>query len=602
MPNTRNSLLVFCLIISTFWLSTAAAKDSDVDEPLTIEVIVEGIEGELKANAEKFLTGKRLAETEALEPRKVRRWFKKGNEEIRSALQPFGYYHPNITSSLDDSIMPWKLVYQVAAGPETIITTLDIQIAGPGKEEPKLLQAIETFAPKRGATLVHEAYKASKEALFNALFHQGYLDTAFTRSDILVHDSFQSAEIHLHISTGKQYFFGETRVEQDILDPEFVDKYISIEPGQPFATQPIIRQKLTLDDSQYFATVEPYPQKEQADANQRIPIDIKTTPRKPRRYTWGMGYGTDTGPRVNAGVEFRRVNRKGHKVNTAALVSQVKQNANVRYRLPFKDVRSDEIIFSLRSEIDEIDDHTSQRTVFGAEMAENWWGVRRRLYLDTTFESFETSAGDESARILTPGIELSYQHLDNSIFPTRGYRWLADARVASESMLSTVNFQRFNLEAGWLRPIGDRKRLILRSEWGFIDTDDFTELPTQQRFYAGGARNVRGYGYRELGPEDDDGSSLGGSTYAFVSAEVDALFYGNFGAALFIDSGNVSELGNTEVEEERKDDGNHFSMKTSIGTGFRWKSPVGMLRLDLAQPINDDDSGWQIHFSIGPDL
>ena len=62
------------------------------------------------------------------------------------------------------------------------------------------------------------------------------------------------------------------------------------------------------------------------------------------------------------------------------------------------------------------------------------------------------------------------------------------------------------------------------------------------------------------------------------------------GAAIFVDAGD-SYLGSD------------FTLHVGVGAGIRWKSPVGVLRLDLAYPVESiDASGWQLHFNIGADF
>ena len=44
-------------------------------------------------------------------------------------------------------------------------------------------------------------------------------------------------------------------------------------------------------------------------------------------------------------------------------------------------------------------------------------------------------------------------------------------------------------------------------------------------------------------------------------------------------------------------------MNVGAGVGVRWKSPVGLVRLDIAHPVVTDlEKGWRIHVVIGPDL
>jgi translocation and assembly module TamA len=100
---------------------------------------------------------------------------------------------------------------------------------------------------------------------------------------------------------------------------------------------------------------------------------------------------------------------------------------------------------------------------------------------------------------------------------------------------------------------------------------------------------VRGYEYESLAPVDSSGEVVGGQYLATGSLEVDYLFAGNYGAAVFVDAGNA-------------DDDFLPHLKVGAGIGFRWRSPVGMLRIDLAHPFDDPLNNYRVHVTIGPDL
>ena len=126
---------------------------------------------------------------------------------------------------------------------------------------------------------------------------------------------------------------------------------------------------------------------------------------------------------------------------------------------------------------------------------------------------------------------------------------------------------------------------------GWTIKDDFSDLPFSVRYFAGGDGSVRGYDYKSLGPTDDDGDVVGGANKLVGSIEFDAQIYGNWSAAVFADSGNAFNSFRT------------MSLKTSVGTGIRWYSPLGPVRFDVAFPLDSDASdSWRIHISLGPDL
>jgi translocation and assembly module TamA len=140
-----------------------------------------------------------------------------------------------------------------------------------------------------------------------------------------------------------------------------------------------------------------------------------------------------------------------------------------------------------------------------------------------------------------------------------------------------------------VHPLGSKGRIIGRGQLGYTNVDDFSRLPASERFFAGGDQSVRGYDYQKLAPVDSSGEVVGGQYLAVGSIELDYLFVGNFGAAVFVDAGNADDTFLPQA-------------KLGAGIGFRWRSPVGMLRVDLAHPFDDPDNNYRLHISIGPDL
>jgi translocation and assembly module TamA len=113
-------------------------------------------------------------------------------------------------------------------------------------------------------------------------------------------------------------------------------------------------------------------------------------------------------------------------------------------------------------------------------------------------------------------------------------------------------------------------------------------LPSSIRFFAGGSQSVRGYAYESLGPEDKDGDVVGGRHLLTGSVEFEHYFNDNWGMAVFLDTGNAIDNLSDKLEQ-------------GAGFGLRWKSPVGPVRIDLANSISRGKN-WRLNVSIGPDL
>ena len=132
-------------------------------------------------------------------------------------------------------------------------------------------------------------------------------------------------------------------------------------------------------------------------------------------------------------------------------------------------------------------------------------------------------------------------------------------------------------------------RVLGRVQAGGIATTDFESIPPSLRFFAGGDQSVRGYDYQSLSPKNNQGDRIGGRYLVAGSAEYQYSIAEKWRLATFVDQGN--SFNSLEFP----------SLKTGVGIGVRWVSPVGPLRLDLARAL-DDDGGFRLHFSMGPEL
>jgi translocation and assembly module TamA len=100
-------------------------------------------------------------------------------------------------------------------------------------------------------------------------------------------------------------------------------------------------------------------------------------------------------------------------------------------------------------------------------------------------------------------------------------------------------------------------------------------LPPDQRFYGGGSGTIRGYRYQSVGPQfPADGNPIGGTAIIAGTLEFRQRIAGNWGAAVFVDGGQVSS--------SLKVLPNQFRM--GYGVGARYYTPIGPIRLDIAVP------------------
>ncbi len=590
-------VLVFVLCLCQLFVCAGSRAAS-------VEIDIDGITGEVKDNVEAYLgivtegQRKRTDEEKPLTDADIQRLHRSATAEIEAALQPFGYYSPEVAATLDagdqqkasgEVSRTWHAHYRIDPGPATRLRNVDIRLEGEGRDRDELRQLISQAALEPGAVLYHPAYSGLKNALQSDAYALGYLDSTFTRNQLRVHPEQQVADVTLVFDTGQRFYFGDISIEQTILSQDFIDRFVETSAGEIFNPRKLIDLQLALSDSDYFSSAEVQVQRDDAEG-QQVPVRVTTEPSLPRKYETSLGYGTDTGVRGGLGVLWRRINQQGHQFRTDIRLSQIQQTVVARYKIPVGDVRSEYLDFNADLDQREINDTESTRYAVGTSLNQNRWHGRRRLSLLLQREDW--AFGDEpreNSTLLIPGLEYDRIRGDDLLFTRDGYSVNAAVYGAAEGVLSDATFVQGYVALRMVKPLGDRGRLLLRGEYGATATDSFNKLPPSQRFFAGGAQSVRGYGFEELSPEDDQGNLVGGRYLGVFGVEVDFLVYGDIGLAAFVDTGNASDDANID-------------WKTGAGIGLRYRTPVGMVRLDFAHPFDDPDSSFAFHISFGPDL
>ena len=123
-----------------------------------------------------------------------------------------------------------------------------------------------------------------------------------------------------------------------------------------------------------------------------------------------------------------------------------------------------------------------------------------------------------------------------------------------------------------------RTVLAARALAGLAEGAGEFSLPPDQRFYAGGSGTIRGYRYQAVGPALPDGTPIGGTAIREGSLELRQRFGANFGAAVFVDAGEVTANLNS-VPDAVPD-----TYRVGVGAGVRYYTPIGPIRFDVAVP------------------
>ena len=558
-----------------------------------LEIKVQGVEGALKDNVLLHLDIVKQKDAEELSERWIKSLHEKAPEQIREALQPFGYYNPVVGSRLNEVEGKWIAAYQVDAGSQVLVENVDLGWEGPGADHPELQQALDEYPLEQGDPLVHELHESGKNTLLDEAFSVGYAKARITNSQVLVDPKKNSADIHMVLDSGPLYYFGEVRFKQDFLDPDLLEHYDTIERGAPYSHGALLEFQQNIIASNYAREVTIDPGFASAEED-KVPLDVIMKPVAPHKLAFGVGYETDIGPRGSVRWTDRLINRYGHHSEVYLKLAPKESLLSAQYFIPVRNPLTDRWVNAAYYEYEE-----TPSTVSDTFLVETAF-VRRnlddtrfyKLFLDYSWESF-TIGNDPSVEtlLLIPGATIRFSEIDDGMYPVNGYFASADLRGAAESVLSDISFTRLYLKGRFLWGLGENGRLDVRGEIGTTWVSDFSKYPNSLRFFAGGDNSVRGYKYQSLGPENDDGDVVGGKHLLVGSVEYDHRVAEKWVIAGFIDAG--------DAYNEKPD-----SLYVGAGVGFRWLAPFGALRMDFAWPVSEHPgaSDMRIHLGFGATL
>lgn len=560
-------------------LSCVALAQSELD------VRVKPSDDALKANVEGYIGGVGDRDEEALQ-----RFSRGAEEQARKAAQALGYYQPQIDSEVKGGKTP-RLILTIDPGEPVHLRNVTLRVDGPAASL-KSFRLPDNAALKPGAVLNHGRYEDAKRLIQNQASRYGFFSGRFVSQKLRVDPQAGIADIELIYDSGPRYTLGPVHFEGDTpIDEDLLQRMVPFKAGTAYDSELIAELNQALQSSGYFEGVRVDAAPSAATDNV-IPVAVKLDTRKPRTMGLGLGFSTDVGPRAKANWTRHWVNAQGHSYGWETEVSAPRQNVGLWYDVPLDPPLTDKMRYAGGYQYEELadTDTLSKLLTVGPEwhskLSSGWQRV-----VSLKWQREEYRLGDDSglSTLLMPGLSYSYLRSDNRIDPHNGYRLQFDTKVAKEGLGSDNNLVYGTAMVKGLTTVFDKHRLLARAQVGGSATNGYRSIPPSLRFFAGGDQSVRGYDYQSLSPENSEGDRIGGRYMIAGSLEYQYSIAEKWRVATFVDQGN--SFNSLELP----------SLKTGVGVGVRWVSPVGPIRLDLAHAL-DDEGGIRLHFSMGPEL
>jgi outer membrane protein assembly complex protein YaeT len=516
--------------------------------------------------------------------------------------------------------------FQVEEGQQTLVGKFTLEGAHTLKEE-RLLKVIDTA---EGQPYSNVNVTVDRDNILALYFNEGFPDAQFAvkAEDLPASENHPRIALTYSITEGTQihvtkvYLGGYEHTRLGVISRE-----VQMKPGEPLREGDVIETQRLLYNLNVFSRVTVAEQNpDGTDPDKAVEVLVEEA----KRYTLAYGLGievqrlgaTGTGPTAEdleasprITLEFAKANLTGRgdtlsfKIRASllqgrALASYTLANFFNKPALSFQAT-----LFADKSR--DVTTFTSTRYEGSVQLAQKLSKSTSLLYR-YTYRKVLVDAN--TLRIAPEQIPLFSQptlvsefgtswvrdRRDNPADATHGMFNSLDLSLAEKVIGSSASFTRVYFENSSFHRLGSKLVFARAVRFGWqqtIGNTVSTEIPLPERFFAGGDSSLRGFGLNEAGPRDPvTGFPVGGQALLLFNQELRfpmrlPKLGSKLGGAIFYDGGNVfSRLGTitfrTVPSPISQSTGELSYFSHTVGFGFRYATPIGPVRVDLAYQIN----------------
>ena len=527
---------------------------------------------------------------------------------IRSLLGTMGYFSPTIELQLietpEDADTPRKVVVQVEPGEPTKVTQTEVAFTGTNADDPKgrnMRESIRRNWPLPvGERFSQSAWSSAKNDGVRRLQNRRYPTASLTESRADIDADTQEAQLKVAYEPGPAYYFGPLVIEgAERYNPSGLIRLARLPVGDEYRQTTLLDAQQRLANSGYYDSVFLTLATDVAqpgDTEVHAPVIAQVREAKLQKWIYGVGLSTDTGFRFSVDHTHNRVPYLDWRAQSKLQLD--KKNPLLSTRVAsLPDYSGWNYFFGGKAAREELADYTANSVTLAAGRSKSEDKIDRTYYLQYDMAKAQGAGAPPSSSAITVNYGWTGRYFNNATNPTRGYGLGWDVGAGTTLTPSREPFSR--LSARWLyfMPLSKtdeatnrRSRLAFRANGGAVIARDDAVVPITQLFLSGGDTTVRGYSYQSIGARSDNGKLIGGRYMASGSIEWQRpiTIAGNrtdWEHATFVDAGTVTD--SLDV----------YTVFVGIGTGIRWRSPVGPLQADLAYGLETKEV--RLHLRLG---
>lgn len=536
-------------------------------------------------------------------------------ERIETLYHQAGYYEARARYELDwnQARTAARVRFSIEEGEPVLLDRLAVELASlPGSEQDWSARLLGNLPLEEGSIFELADYRTAKDRILRSLADAGYPRASLAGGaevDLATHRVVVRWRVlpSSRVCFGQIHVTGLERVNEDLVRQELV-----FAPGDLFSRSALEQTQRRVYGLRLFRTVvveSKAPAAAEGEAGDETdcvlwPVDVQVSERPPRSIEAGAGYGTEEHVRARLAWLNRNLYGSARSLQVAARYSSLltRFESSLEQRRFVDPLISLKLTGSLESE--DLSAYKARRARAGLELrrplVEPWSGVAGYVleWNDIKDVSPDTNLilDDPEDQVVLSYLRFGLERstLDDPRGATRG-TWLDLSLELSPLLLgSQASYVRAGVDARgflplWKTVLATRVHFEAIQPYGPTSAD---EIPLVTRLFSGGSNSVRGFDYQHLGPLDASGEPVGGTTLQEASVELRFPVWRELGAVLFVDAGRI------DLEAARFGFGDVF---VSVGTGIRYRTPIGPLRVDFGYVLNAEErvDHSRVHLSIG---
>jgi translocation and assembly module TamA len=407
----------------------------------------------------------------------------------------------------------------------------------------------------------------------------------------------KTLETEVSLSPGPYAVMGELELQGDSpVKFDFLRHHALWRPGQPWRQREVDLFRETLLQTGLFKSVEADPaEADGPDGRRAVTVAVDEAP--PRTVGGSVNFDSNFGPGLQLSWEHRNITGWGDKLRLELPVWADLFQLAANYQRPFFLSPKQNLIMR-GSILHERADSYTLKAVSAAAGVDRLLHRSLRLRLQASLETGELDeelTSPRRYRIVGWPAALEWDRVDSLLDPVKGWRVALALNPYYGHYLNDFHLLKWRLDASFYQPVAGKRTLTLavRGALGAMTGAHAQELPASLRFYGGGGKSLRGFEYQSVGPRNALDKPAGGDAMNEVSAELRWRWSETMGVTAFVDGGMVYE------KSDWSELGRDFLW--GGGLGFRYYTPIGPFRLDLATPLNprQEDDPFQFYLSLG---